>query len=87
MAYIITYDLDAPGQNYDKLIKKIKTYHWAKLTESCWCITSSKPAKDIRDDLNSALDKNDKLFVAKLSGESAWTGLSSDVSNWLKNNL
>lgn len=87
MSYIITYDLDAPGQNYGKLIEKIKTYHWAKLTESCWCITSSKTSTEIRDDLKSVLDKNDKLFVAKLTGEAAWYGLPDDVSNWLKSNL
>lgn len=34
----------------------------------------------------SYIDSNDKLFIAKLTGESAWVNLSSEISNWLKEN-
>lgn len=88
MAYIISYDLDDPGQNYGKLIERIKSYPgYAKLTESCWCVTSNSSSQDIRDDLNSVVDSNDKVFVAKLTGEAAWHGLGDENSRWLKRNL
>ena len=87
MAYIVTYDLCKPGQNYDELIKAIKTYHWCKITESAWVITTTKSSVEIRDYLKGKLDKNDKLFVGKLTGEAAWSGESQEVAEWLKKNL
>ena len=35
----------------------------------------------------SKIDKNDKLFVGKLTGEAAWYGESDAVTKWLKENL
>ena len=87
MSYLITYDLCKPGQNYDDLIKAIKTYSWCKVAESAWVITSSKTSVEIRDHLKSKIDKNDVLFVAKLNGEAAWCGASDSVTKWLKENL
>ena len=87
MAYIITYDLYKPGQNYDELIKAIKTYYWCKIAESAWVVTTTKSSSEIRDHLKSKIDKNDKLFVGKLTGEAAWYGESDDVTKWLKENL
>ena len=87
MAYIITYDLCKPGQNYDELINAIKTYNWCKIAESAWVVTTTKKASEIRDHLKSKIDKNDKLFVGKLNGEAAWYGESDTVTKWLKENL
>lgn len=80
MVYIITYDLCKPGQNYDELIKAIKTYNWCKIAESTWGVTTTKNSTEIRDYLKSKIDKNDKLFVGKLTGEAAWYGESDDVT-------
>lgn len=86
--FLITYDLNNPGQNYAQLIKKIKSYpDWAKISDSSWCVWSAAQSTSIRDSLKVYLDQNDKLLVAKLSGQAAWSGLSSDVSNWLHDNL
>ena len=88
-AYIISYDLRKPGRNYDDLYKRIKSYSgWAHVTESTWCVSAyGQTAARIRDYLNDAIDANDRLFVATLSGEAAWQGLASDVGPWLKQNL
>lgn len=83
--YIVSYDLDNPGQNYKDLITAIKTHAYAKITESCWCIFTDSSSTDIRNDLKQYIDANDKLFVAKLSGESAWSGLPDKVSEWILN--
>lgn len=88
MAYIISYDLDNPGQNYKEVETVIESYGtYAKITESCWCIVTSDTAKEVRDNIGNKIDSNDKLFVGKLSGEAAWSGLDDKVSNWLHNNL
>lgn len=82
MAKIVTYDLRKPetSEDYKKIIDRLKQYTHCKLTESCWIVSTSWSCKEIRDDLNKYIDSNDRLFVANLSGESAWKGtmLSSD---------
>lgn len=76
------------GQNYDCLYKKLDAYptRW-HAQGSVWVIVTSETAVQIRDKLASCLDANDKLFVARLSGEAAWTGYGKEVSDWLLKQL
>ena len=84
--YIITFDLDAPGQNYEALTERIRSYpRWAKLMGSTWSVVTSQTSEQVRDHLKPALDGNDKLLVGGL-GTSAWYGLSAKLSDWLKAN-
>lgn len=86
--FIVTYDLKKQGQNYTCINKKLKEYgtHW-HIQGSVWIIVTPENAVQIRDNLNSCLDSNDELFVARLSGEAAWTGYSSAVDDWLLKQL
>ena len=86
--YIISYDLSQPGQNYEELLKRIKSYsQWARLGGSAYIIMTDKSHTEIRDNLLEVLDKNDKLFVGTVSAPAAWYGLGSEVSNWLIDKL
>ncbi len=85
--YIVTYDLCSPGQNYDGLITKIESFNHTKIAKSAWVITSSKTAIEIRDILEHYIDDNDVLFVAALTGEAAWHGLTKVAGDWLHQNL
>ncbi|WP_267550458.1 hypothetical protein [Rhizobium rhizogenes] len=86
--YVVAYDLIKTGQNYNCIIEKIKQYgNWAHVQESVWFIVTSNTAVQIRDNLQSCLDNNDKLIVAALTGEAAWLGLDKEISDWLQNNL
>ncbi|WP_064561364.1 hypothetical protein [Buttiauxella brennerae] len=86
-AYIISYDL-IKNKDYKSLINEIKKYsNWAHPTESLWIIISDDSSSVIRDHLKQFMDNDDKLLVIKSSGIGAWTGLQSNVSHWLKNNL
>ena len=87
-AFIVTYDLHRAGQNYQCLTDKLESYptHW-HVQQSVWIIATNQSAADIRDSLNGCLDNNDKLIVARLSGEAAWVGYSPKVSDWLKRHL
>jgi CRISPR/Cas system-associated endoribonuclease Cas2 len=74
--YIVSYDLKKPGDEYEKLIKHIQTFdHWARIHKSVWFVETEKSAKELRDDLLSYIDSNDKIFVVKESGEAAWRGV------------
>ncbi len=70
---IICYDLCAPGRNYDELYKTLKSYDvWAHVTESTWFVKTSESCVQVRNNLLSKMDNNDRLFVAELTGEAAW---------------
>lgn len=86
-SYIVSYDLTAPNRDYSSLIDAIKSYGtYAKVLESCWIIKSSDKSSTIRDNLSNHIDSDDRLFVAKLTGEAAWKNVLC-TSEWLKNNL
>lgn len=87
-SYVITYDLNKAGQNYEALEKAIKSYNaWAKIATTTFVIRSDNSSNGIRDHLKAQMDANDELFVGKLSGEGAWSGLGEKVSQWLKDHL
>lgn len=81
---IISYDLSNPGQNYEEVIKKIKSYtSWARLGGSAYLIYTDDEVKEVRDALWSLMDASDKLYVGVAPPPSAWAGMSKDVSNWI----
>lgn len=83
--YFVAYDLKDPGQNYDGLISKIKSYgRWCHLQYSVWIVQTEASADAIWDHLRKSLDGNDKLIIARLEGEAAWSGYGQAVSNWIK---
>lgn len=87
-SYLITYDLNKPGQNYNDLYEAIKKIGlWWHCLDSTWIVKSDKTAVQIRDSITPHIDSNDSLLVAHLSGEGAWIGFSDQCSSWLKNNL
>lgn len=83
-SYVISYDLNKPGQDYAKLYEAIKSYGtWWRNLESTWIIKSNSIASQIRDYLKQFIDKNDKLLVVTLTGEGAWSGINANGSTWL----
>ncbi len=89
-SYIITYDLSKPGRDYPSLYNNIKgiTGTWAHISESSWLVVGEKlTCVDIRDKLSPSIDSNDKIFVAKLTGEAAWIGLNQKATEWIKSNF
>lgn len=86
--YLIGYDLNKAGQDYDTLIEKIKDLGtWWHCLDSTWIIKSNYTVVDIRNYLRQFIDGNDEILVVKLTGDAAWYGFSAEGSNWLKKNL
>jgi len=87
--YMIGYDLNKAGKNYDGLITKIKELangYWHHL-DSTWLINSTLTAVQIRDALMPFLDSDDELLVCVASLPAAWAGFNTSGSEWLRNNL
>ena len=89
--YLISYDLRVPetSEDYQKLIKLIKGYSgWAKPLKSVWFIKTSKSVSEVRDELNKETDANDGLLVIDITGANWGTvGISTEVTDWMKENL
>lgn len=85
-ALLITYDLNKPGKDYGDVLKTIKEYPWARLSESCYAIKTEQTPQQVFDRLKPFLDQNDNLYVINLKRPYAGFG-PKDVNDWLDSNL
>jgi hypothetical protein len=86
--YLVTYDLNSPGQKHAKVLEKIKSFdRWARLSESSYAIVSSGSPKDIYEkNFMPLLDNNDTLYVIAM--HMPYWGLGTkEINDWLSNNL
>ena len=81
----ISYDLNAPGQNYTNLIEEIKKIgDWAHVQGSLWHVKSNLTPTQIRDLLLPRIDKNDSLIVIDASNNIvSWSNVSTAVAEHL----
>lgn len=81
--YMVTYDLNAPGQDYGSLIREIEKYTHCKALKSAYFVDSSASAAAIRDHLQKHIDGTDMLFVMELRKH--WgANKTTTATNWLK---
>jgi hypothetical protein len=72
-AYLISYDLDKPGQNYERVIARLKQHGAVRVLFSQWALKTTWSAIQLRDDLQAnGIDTSDRLLVAELRGEWAF---------------
>lgn len=81
----ISYDLYSPGQDYEKVIEKIKSLgDWAKIHKSYWYVRSNYTAKQACDFLWAVMDSSDTVYVVNASDNSAaWQNVSKEVSDFI----
>lgn len=86
---LIEYDLSKPGQNYPGLIDYIKSVpNWAHHLKSGWMIKTNLTPIELRDKLKGFMDKNDKVIVIDITSDAAaWSGLSKELSDWIRRHL
>lgn len=82
--YQITYDL-RKQRDYQSLYEEIKAYGtWCHALESTWVIATSQSAAQVRDNLQTVMDADDRLLVTRLQGDAAWYGLAVEEAKWLQ---
>lgn len=86
---LVSYDLKAPGRDYDELYKLLKsTGTYSHPLESVWLVVTPLTTVQYRDALAKVVDANDRLLVIDVSGDSAaWRNFSEATSKWLKKHL
>jgi hypothetical protein len=88
---LIGYDLDKPGQNYQRLydeIKLIDPTYWHCL-DSTWLVNTSLAPLEVTNRLLKHMDGNDKLLVTRVrQNETAYGGAMPDQCvNWLETRM
>lgn len=85
----VNYDLNKTGQDYTKLIDYLKSHQsWAKPVKSSFFVKTSLTASELRDGIKKHIDANDDVVVVAVAGASwATYGLSSELNEWLRENL
>ena len=69
MRYSVSYDLQAPDQNYPKLIGELERLGGKRILYSHWVVNlKDANAVTLRDHLEGFIDSNDRLMVIKLDG-------------------
>jgi len=87
MLYVISYDLNKPGQGYSELYKSIKKLgSWCHYLDSTWLVDSSLSAHKIQDILNSKIDKNDSLLIFRL-GKDYGGWMKTSAWSWINKHL
>lgn len=83
--YLVSYDLDKPGQDYSDLIAAIRRLggiqtgsQVSKVLYSEWLVKTDLTSSQIYDALAPYIDSNDMLLVVGLTGEATWNRLMTD---------
>ncbi len=88
MVYIITYDLNNPGQDYQSLFRKIQSLGEVRHPlQNLWILSTNYNATKVRDEIRSVIDPNDKVFIAQLYRGSYAAWMLQDDHNWLEQKL
>lgn len=81
--YLVSYDLNSPGQNYDNLINELCKYPgYCHVLKSQWFICSEGNSADVFNHLRKYIDKNDRLLISELTANHVgW--LDQEAITWL----
>ncbi|MDV6381041.1 hypothetical protein [Pediococcus pentosaceus] len=87
--YIVSYDLDNPGQKYNELKKIIDAHsiHWCRYLDSTFLIRANDSADDILQALKAVIDSNDSVFIANISNTDYSGWLTDKQWDYIRNNI
>ncbi|WP_321332024.1 hypothetical protein [uncultured Bacteroides sp.] len=85
MIYLITYDLNSPDKDYNKLYDEIKSIgEWHHPLESIWYVVSDELVDNIAKRIKDEMDANDFLFVVDISRQPRQGWLPKPTWEWLR---
>lgn len=73
MKYLISYDLNSPGQDYTTLTETLEKWGAKKVLYSQWVVRQANTGpKAIFEALWKLMDPNDYLLVVQMDGTAWW---------------
>ena len=94
--YMISYDLNNPGQKYEDVKKIIIEFSSAyiRLQKSFWLVRTNSTPNSMAESLNNIMDSNDSLFICEinnncqgLASEEDWKFINKSIFIHVSNNL
>lgn len=74
--YVISYDLDSPGQDYARIWKELNRLGAKRVLYSQWVMKSNNSAGQLRDYFKDFIDTNDRLLVVSLEDDwASWKAM------------
>ena len=89
-SYLVTFELNYPGQQYDFVRSVIDGFEHRQLTESSFVILTDHSPSVLYDLFYDGLDDNDSLFIIHVDNpaDNLWYGFGDqEVHEWLEENL
>lgn len=85
MVYLVTYDLNRPGKDYERLWSALKRYEYTRDSglDSVWFVSTTWTAEQVSDDLKAHIDSTDRLIVTQLHHGTNQGWLHKDVWAWI----
>ena len=86
MIYLITYDLNKPGQNYKGLYDAIKNASdgsWMHYLDSTWIIRTNLSTKQVCDRIKPCVDNSDNFLVVEIK-ENYYGWLPNEAWDYFK---
>ena len=78
--FLITYDLRAPGQDYETLWEALRRWGAKRALESVWILKGNYTTVTIRDAIMQIIDKNDRLLVVQMDDNWASYNTMIDIN-------
>ena len=74
--YLIAYDLDKPGQDYDDLYSDLNRIGAERIQDSVWVVKGTYDCVELRKRLQAHMDSNDRILVVGIDGYSSVNGMT-----------
>jgi hypothetical protein len=84
-SYSVSYDLRAPGRNYEPLYAALRAAKAVRALKSLWLLDDPKSSGGLRDVLRGMVDANDGLLITEITSSNwACYSLEPGAAEWLK---
>ena len=82
-AFLISYDLNVPGRDYDDFYEEIKSsWKWWHYLESSWIVITDESPQQIWDRVGKHIDNNDYMLIIEVRDNvQGW--LPKDAWDWI----
>ncbi|MCE7656940.1 hypothetical protein [Vibrio fluvialis] len=86
--FCVSYDLNNPGQKYQKVQEVLKSYAgWIHLLDSTWLIAADTTPNQIIEALKVHIDSNDRVFISRVRVNEYSGWLTDEDWDWLRKHV
>ncbi|WP_027329129.1 hypothetical protein [Marinimicrobium agarilyticum] len=83
---LVTYDFKNRDDTYFELMRRIKAYNWARLSDSSYAIDTEQSPCEVYTTMKDLVDGGDNLYVTVLTRPYYGFG-PEEVNQWLSERL